>query len=114
MDEGQYIPDGVGFRVAPAPRARSRSRRRSRSKARTAPSVKQQPVDIEAGGGKHKTEIGCQDCQPATAPSKNNIPQCSGCRDGSGDCELSGTARLPRDPRGPKKISFDDSREGDT
>ena len=38
------------------------------------------PADIEAKGGKHKTEVTCQDCHVGHPPAvKKIIPECSMC-----------------------------------
>ncbi len=68
----------------------------------------QQPADIEAGGGAHKTEIGCQDCHAGHRPtSKNNIPQCSQCHDGGEHYKLANCLGCHKNPHTPKNITFD-------
>ena len=64
----------------------------------------QQPADIEAGGGKHKTEISCQDCHAGHRPaSKNNIPQCSDCHEGERALQAAELPRLPQEPAHPEE-----------
>jgi hypothetical protein len=68
----------------------------------------QQPADIEAGGGKHKTEIGCQDCHTGHRPtSKNNIPKCSDCHEGEEHFKLANCLGCHQNPHTPKNITFD-------
>ena len=68
----------------------------------------QQPKDIEAAGGKHKTEISCQDCHASHRPAKkNNIPQCSDCHDGCDHYKLPNCLGCHKNPHTPKNISFD-------
>lgn len=68
----------------------------------------QQPADIEAGGGMHKTEIGCQDCHAGHRPeSKNNIPKCNDCHEGGEHFKLDNCLGCHRNPHTPKNISFD-------
>ncbi len=67
-----------------------------------------QPADVEAGGGKHKTEISCQDCHAGHRPaSKNNIPQCSDCHDGEEHFKLPNCLGCHKNPHTPKNITFD-------
>lgn len=68
----------------------------------------QQPKDIEAAGGAHKTDIGCQDCHTGHRPtSKNNIPQCSACHEGEEHYKLPNCLGCHRNPHTPKNITFD-------
>jgi len=67
-----------------------------------------QPADIAAGGGKHKTEISCQDCHTGHRPtSKNNIPQCSNCHEGEAHFKLPNCLGCHKNPHTPKNITFD-------
>jgi predicted CXXCH cytochrome family protein len=68
----------------------------------------QQPADIAAGGGKHKTEISCQDCHAGHRPdSKNNIPKWGDCHDGGEHFKLANCLGCHKNPHTPKNISFD-------
>ncbi|HEY5998884.1 MAG TPA: cytochrome c3 family protein [bacterium] len=68
----------------------------------------QQPADIDAGGGKHKTEVGCQDCHAGHRPSsKNNIPACGQCHDGGEHYKLPNCLECHKNPHTPKNITFD-------
>lgn len=63
------------------------------------------PADIAAGGGKHKSEIGCQDCHTGHRPtSKANIPACSGCHDGKPHFKLAGCNGCHQNPHKPTNI----------
>ncbi len=64
-----------------------------------------QPNDIATAGGKHKTEVGCQDCHTGHRPtSKSNIPQCSMCHDGKDHFKLGGCLGCHKNPHTPKNI----------
>lgn len=67
-----------------------------------------QPADVEAGGGKHKSDIGCQDCHAGHRPaSKNNIPACSQCHEGGEHYKLPNCLGCHTNPHTPKNITFD-------
>lgn len=66
-----------------------------------------QPKDVAANGGKHKTEISCQDCHASHRPSsKNNIPQCNQCHSGKPHYNLQGCLRCHTNPHTPKQIKL--------
>jgi predicted CXXCH cytochrome family protein len=65
------------------------------------------PADIEAKGGKHKTEISCQDCHVGHPPSvKNIIPACSQCHEGKPHFKLKDCNSCHKNPHTPKVIAF--------
>src|SRR3954462_9997100 len=48
-----------------------------------------EPADIAQAGGKHKTDVSCNECHTSHRPtSKNNIPECSNCHTGKPHYEL--------------------------
>lgn len=64
------------------------------------------PTDIAAAGGKHKN-VGCNECHTGHRPaSKNNIPQCTQCHDGSPHYKLSGCLGCHKNPHRPLEIQF--------
>jgi predicted CXXCH cytochrome family protein len=66
-----------------------------------------QPADIEAGGGKHKTAINCQNCHAKHRPaSARNIPQCTQCHTGQPHFELKGCLGCHTNPHTPRKTVF--------
>lgn len=67
----------------------------------------QPPKDIAAAGGKHKTEVTCQDCHVGHPPKvKKPIPQCSQCHDGKPHYKLQGCLGCHSNPHTPKNIKF--------
>lgn len=63
--------------------------------------------DIAANGGKHKTEISCQDCHVGHPPAvKNIIPKCSQCHEDKPHFKLKDCLSCHKNPHTPKKISF--------
>ena len=85
-----------------------RRRPRSRSGQGLRQMPRAQPADIETGGGKHKTEISCQDCHTGHRPaSKNNIPECANCHEGEAHFKLPNCLGCHKNPHTPKNISFD-------
>ncbi|UFS71604.1 cytochrome C [Geomonas sp. RF6] len=68
----------------------------------------EQPVkDITANGGKHKTEVTCQDCHNGHPPKvKKPIPACSQCHSGKPHYELKGCNACHSNPHTPKAIKF--------
>ncbi|GBE12068.1 hypothetical protein BMS3Bbin14_00511 [bacterium BMS3Bbin14] len=65
---------------------------------------------IQAAGGKHKTEVTCLDCHegghpPATAKGAI-IPKCSKCHEGKAHFKLPRCLRCHRNPHQPLKIVF--------
>jgi len=92
----------LAFAAEPAPVAKATLSGADCVKCHTAP-----PADIAANGGKHKTEISCQDCHAAHRPMvKNNIPQCSQCHSGKPHYNLSGCLRCHNNPHTPKIIKL--------
>lgn len=66
-----------------------------------------QAAFIAANGGKHKTEISCQDCHASHRPtSKNNIPLCNQCHSGKSHYSLTGCLRCHTNPHTPKIITL--------
>lgn len=64
------------------------------------------PADIAAAGGKHKN-VGCNECHTGHRPaSKNNIPQCNMCHDGSAHYKLTGCLGCHKNPHRPLDIQF--------
>jgi len=67
----------------------------------------QQVKDINTAGGKHKTEVTCQDCHQGHPPKvKKPIPQCSMCHSGKPHFELKGCLGCHSNPHTPKVIKF--------
>ncbi|MBJ6726596.1 cytochrome C [Geomesophilobacter sediminis] len=65
------------------------------------------PKDIAEKGGKHKTEITCQDCHVGHPPKvKHPIPQCSMCHTGKPHFQLKDCLGCHRNPHTPKVITF--------
>lgn len=65
-----------------------------------------QPAQIDANGGKHKS-VACQDCHTGHRPtSKNNIPQCNMCHQGQPHFETKGCLTCHTNPHTPLKITF--------
>ena len=66
-----------------------------------------QPADIAAKGGKHQSNVSCQDCHTGHRPSvKNNVPQCSMCHTGKPHYNLTGCLRCHSNPHKPKDIKL--------
>ena len=67
----------------------------------------QQPETIAAQGGKHKTEVGCQDCHTEHPPQGTGaIPQCSMCHSGEPHYELENCASCHTDTHAPLAIKL--------
>lgn len=67
----------------------------------------QPPKDIAANGGKHKTEVTCQDCHNGHPPKvKKPIPLCSQCHSGKPHFQLKGCLGCHTNPHTPKVIKF--------
>lgn len=68
----------------------------------------EKPVkDIAAAGGKHKTEVTCQDCHQGHPPKvKKPIPLCSQCHEGKPHYKLQGCLNCHSNPHTPKLIKF--------
>jgi len=67
----------------------------------------QPPKDIAASGGKHKTEVTCQDCHAGHPPKvKKPIPLCSQCHEGKPHFKLQGCLGCHTNPHAPKNIKF--------
>lgn len=66
------------------------------------------PADIEAKGGKHKTNVTCQDCHVGHPPSvrKNVIPACSMCHSDKPHYKLQNCLRCHNNPHTPKVIKL--------
>lgn len=65
------------------------------------------PEDIAANGGKHKTEIGCQDCHNGHPPEKRKIiPLCSQCHEGKSHYNLAACLSCHTNPHTPRKITY--------
>ncbi|GFO59813.1 cytochrome c [Geomonas silvestris] len=65
------------------------------------------PKDIASNGGKHKTEVTCQDCHQGHPPKvKKPIPLCSQCHDGKPHYKLQGCLNCHSNPHTPKIIKF--------
>lgn len=65
------------------------------------------PKDIAAAGGKHKTEVTCQDCHVGHPPKvKKPIPQCNQCHDGKPHYKLPSCNGCHSNPHTPKVIKF--------
>jgi len=66
-----------------------------------------QPAQIDANGGKHKSSVSCQDCHTGHRPSsKNNIPQCTMCHQGKPHFEIKGCLNCHKNPHTPLAITF--------
>ena len=66
-----------------------------------------EPRDIAANGGKHKTEVTCQDCHVGHPPKvKHPIPKCSQCHEGKPHFKLPNCLGCHRNPHTPKVITF--------
>jgi predicted CXXCH cytochrome family protein len=67
----------------------------------------QPPKDVAANGGKHKTEVSCQDCHVGHPPKvKKPIPLCSQCHEGKPHYKLQGCLGCHSNPHTPKVIKF--------
>ena len=67
----------------------------------------QPPKDIAAAGGKHKTEVSCQDCHVGHPPKvKKPIPLCSQCHEDKPHYKLQGCLGCHSNPHTPKNIKF--------
>lgn len=65
------------------------------------------PTDIEANGGKHKTNVSCLDCHEGHPPSvRDNIPKCSNCHEGEPHFELEGCLSCHTNPHTPLNITL--------
>jgi len=65
------------------------------------------PADIAAAGGKHKTEIGCQDCHNGHPPiARKIIPLCSQCHEGKPHYKLAACLGCHSNPHTPRNIKF--------
>jgi predicted CXXCH cytochrome family protein len=65
------------------------------------------PKAIAQAGGKHKTEVTCQDCHVGHPPKvKKPIPQCSQCHEGKPHYKLQGCLGCHSNPHTPKNIKF--------
>jgi hypothetical protein len=63
--------------------------------------------DIASNGGKHQTEVSCQDCHVGHPPAvKHPIPQCSQCHTGKPHYKLQGCLGCHTNPHTPKVIKF--------
>jgi hypothetical protein len=72
-----------------------------------------QPQTIAAKGGKHKTEVGCQDCHVEHPPlGANAIPACSMCHSGEPHFELEGCSSCHTDAHAPLDIKFEGNVTG--
>lgn len=70
-----------------------------------------EPADIQRNGGKHKTEIACQDCHIEHLPlGTKTIPQCSMCHnpESKGHFKLPNCLGCHRNPHTPLDITVDD------
>lgn len=69
-----------------------------------------QVADIDTKGGKHKTEVGCQDCHttnhPPAVKKEAMIPACSQCHTDKEHYKLKGCLGCHRNPHTPKVITF--------
>ncbi len=60
------------------------------------------PADVEAAGGKHKSEVTCLDCHEKHRPaSKDNIPKCGACHEGKAHYDLKNCLECHRNPHKP-------------
>jgi hypothetical protein len=99
---GAWLAAGVGSAAAAEPAAKAVLTSADCIKCHAKP-----PADIEANGGKHKTEITCQDCHVGHPPAvKNIIPQCSQCHEGKPHFKLKDCLSCHKNPHTPKVISF--------
>lgn len=74
---------------------------------------KAQPVTIAARGGKHKTEVGCQDCHTEHPPSgQGAIPACSMCHSGKAHYELDNCSGCHADTHAPATLSMQGDQTG--
>jgi predicted CXXCH cytochrome family protein len=65
------------------------------------------PKDIAANGGKHKTDVTCQECHVGHPPKvKKPIPLCSQCHEGKPHYKLQGCLGCHSNPHTPKFIKF--------
>src|ERR1039457_1618953 len=65
------------------------------------------PADIAAAGGKHKTEISCQDCHNGHPPATRKIiPLCSQCHEGKPHFPRAGSLGRHSNPHPPHKKKF--------
>lgn len=65
------------------------------------------PRDIDAKGGKHKTEVTCLDCHEGHPPAvRDNIPQCGKCHEGKEHYELEGCLGCHANPHTPLEITL--------
>ncbi len=65
------------------------------------------PADIEAKGGKHKTEVSCQDCHAGHPPAvKKIVPECSQCHQDKPHFKLKDCLSCHKNPHTPKVITF--------
>jgi len=61
-----------------------------------------EPMDIEAQGGAHKTEVTCMDCHEGHPPeNRDNIPTCSNCHSGKSHYELDNCLSCHSNPHAP-------------
>ena len=65
-------------------------------------------TDIQTAGGKHKTEIGCQDCHVGHPPKVREgvIPQCSMCHEGEPHFEVENCLRCHSNPHTPLNLTL--------
>ncbi len=67
------------------------------------------PRDIDAHGGKHKTEVTCLDCHEGHPPAvTDNIPKCSKCHEGEPHFQLDGCLNCHTNPHTPLNITLAD------
>ncbi len=65
------------------------------------------PRDIETGGGKHKTAIGCLDCHQGHPPKDQDIiPDCNMCHLGKKHYELEDCSRCHSNPHTPLDLQL--------
>ena len=65
----------------------------------------EEPAQIAANGGAHKTEINCRECHQGHRPeSQNNIPVCSDCHSGSAHYEVADPCLGCHNPHQPLDI----------
>ncbi len=63
------------------------------------------PADIEAAGGKHKSDVSCLDCHASHRPAtQNNIPKCSNCHEGKPHFQLKNCMECHKNPHKPLNI----------
>ncbi|MFP3984040.1 MAG: cytochrome C [Desulfurivibrionaceae bacterium] len=64
--------------------------------------------DIEAKGGKHKTEVVCTDCHQGHPPGDRDIiPECNNCHAGKKHFELDDCLRCHSNPHAPLDLQMD-------